>query len=67
MIKNLESYTSIFSDMLAGKDIQVIAKDLNMPYGLIWKIKNKFDYFYPIYIDVLKNISSDSNNISDSL
>lgn len=63
MIRDIELYNNIFSNIISGKEVKIIAKELNTSYLLVWKIKNNFEYFYSIYVDISKKeISSDFNN-----
>lgn len=64
MNKDINLYNSIFNNIQSGKEVKVISKELNISYGTVWKIKNNFDYFYSIFVEVLKNLSSDNFNNS---
>jgi uncharacterized protein YfkK (UPF0435 family) len=67
MSENMNLYTSIFDNIQSNKEIKIISKELDISYQLVWKIKNNFDYFYPIFIGVSKNLSSDSFNNSSNV
>jgi len=66
MSKDIDLYNSIFNDIRSGKEVKVISKELNVPYGIVWKIKNNFDYFYSIFVEVSKNLSSGNVNKSSN-
>ena len=66
MTDNIAVYDMLFNRLLENIPITEIYKELGIEYKLVWKIKNKFEYFYKIYLEV-KNLSSAQDNSVDNL
>ena len=62
---NIVLYDMIFAKLSENKSVTEIYKSLGTEYKLVWKIKNKFDYFYKIYLDVKNSVSAQDNNVDN--
>jgi hypothetical protein len=49
---NLPLYTYIFESLKAGKEVKLIAKEINADYHLVWSIKTKWDYYMTAFKEV---------------
>jgi hypothetical protein len=52
MRANLPLYTYIFESLEAGKEVKLIAKEINADYHLVWSIKTKWDYYMMAFKEV---------------